>query len=93
VDVRRQLQRVKGQPQLLPLKTARSRRTLVLPHFAVTALRDHQVRQQVELGALPLPSALVFCKRDGSPLTNSNVTPAFLPGPAAEGGPAAYALP
>lgn len=48
LTVKQQLQRVDGMLQLVSLKTAKSRRTLPLPSFAVDALRRHKVRSLEE---------------------------------------------
>lgn len=49
-------------------KTARSRRTIQLPGFAVTAVQ----RRLRELNTID-PDALLFCSREGTPLTTNNV--------------------
>ncbi len=46
--VRQQLQRVKKQLVAQPLKTEKSRRTLVLPNVCVLALRAHRTQQREE---------------------------------------------
>jgi integrase len=73
LHVRRQLQRLKGESRLVPVKTERSRRTLSMPMVVVAALQEHR-RRQLEEGIV---QNLVFCRRDGRPLVNSNVTHAF----------------
>lgn len=73
LHVRRQLQRLKGESRLVPVKTERSRRTLTMPMVVVAALQEHR-RRQLEEGIV---QNLVFCRRDGRPLVNSNVTHAF----------------
>jgi len=50
-------------------KTARSRRKVDLPGFAVSALARHRER----LGAVPHPERLVFTASDGSPVRRSNL--------------------
>ena len=81
ITVCRQLQRIAGEPKLVPLKTARAAsersRVLPMPAVVVDALRAHRARQLDELGSIPLPTSLVFSGRDGSPLINSNVTKRF----------------
>ena len=42
------MQRIDGKLKLVELKTKKSRRTLPLPPFAVTALREHRARQLAE---------------------------------------------
>lgn len=49
-------------------KTARSRRTIRLPGFAATAVQ----RRLRELNTID-PDALLFCSREGTPLTTNNV--------------------
>lgn len=49
-------------------KTARSRRTIRLPGFATTAVQ----RRMKELNTID-PDALLFCSREGTPLTTNNV--------------------
>ncbi|MDR3084133.1 MAG: tyrosine-type recombinase/integrase [Streptomyces sp.] len=81
LTVRRQLQRIGGESRFVPLKSARSElertRVLPMPAVVVEALQVHRARQGHELGTVPLPTGLVFCRRDGSPLINSNVTKGF----------------
>ena len=48
LQVRHQLQRVDGKLQLVPLKTARSRRTLALPDSIADGLRAHRLLQVKE---------------------------------------------
>ncbi len=50
-------------------KTARSRRKVDLPAFAVAALGRHRER----LGAVPHPERLVFLSAEGEPLRRSNL--------------------
>lgn len=54
MHVRRQLQRVEGRLQLVPLKTERSRRSLAMPALVVAALTKHRERQLAEGRALLL---------------------------------------
>jgi len=63
LDVNRHLE--VGEP-----KTARSRRRVDLPAFAVETLRAHRDR----LGAIPHPTAWVFTDTAGGPLRKSNLT-------------------
>jgi integrase len=58
-----------GQRTLEEPKTARSRRTVGLPAFAVAALRRHRDA----LGAAPHPDRLVFADRLGQPIRRSNL--------------------
>ena len=75
--VRRALQRVSGKLIFVEPKTSRSRRTLHLPQFVLTALRAHQMRQEQErmlAGSRWRESNLVFCTGIGTPLDGPNVT-------------------
>jgi integrase len=63
VQIRQQLQVVKGALVLQPLKTAKSRRTLILPQVCLDALRAHRTRQREErlkAGAAYRDTGLVF---------------------------------
>src|SRR5207245_1722178 len=78
--VSKQLQRVNGVFELLEPKTARSRRTIVMPPSLTATLREHFARQQNERQ----PSAmdwntlgLVFTRPDGCPLDGTVVTHQF----------------
>jgi len=49
-------------------KTARSRRTIVLPHFVIDVLKKHQASQmdlKLEKGSKWVDRGLVFCGKDG----------------------------
>ena len=68
--VRRQLlEGDKGRPVLGELKTARSRRLVVLPEIAVGALRRHKAG----LAVAQHPTALVFTGSRGCPLRKTNL--------------------
>lgn len=61
-------------------KTAKSRRTLELPHRCVEALRSHrkgQVETRVKAGPNWTDHELVFCTNSGRPLDAANVRRAF----------------
>jgi integrase len=82
LHVRFQLQRHDGQLRLVPLKTARSRRTVAIPDSIVEGLREHRQRQRKERlaagqrwkGAEPLdPACHVFTTPIGTPLDARNV--------------------
>lgn len=64
VRIRQQLQRIgKGKLVLQPLKTEKSRRTLVLPDVCIQALREHRKRQleeRLKAGARWVDTGLVF---------------------------------
>jgi integrase len=80
LTVRKQLQRVDGQFQLVEPKTARSRRTLALPDVAVLELEDHRDRQRGERAAALdkwKDLDLVFTRPDGGPLDGTVVTHQF----------------
>ncbi len=75
LKVRYALQRIDGKPQLVEPKTARSRRTIVMPQVTVTALRAHRVRQLEErlaCGTHWADSGLVFTSTIGTPLEPRN---------------------
>jgi integrase len=80
VTVHQQLQQVRGEYQLVPLKTDQSRRILPLPRIAVEALRAHRARQaetRLSLGQLWLDRGLVFTTAIGDYLNGSTVTHRF----------------
>jgi len=63
VNIRQQLQRVGKTAVLQPLKTEKSRRTLVLPDVCVNALREHrkrQLKERLKAGADWVDTGLVF---------------------------------
>ncbi len=63
-----QLQRLVGQLQLVELKTASSRRVVVMTTTAMVALQGHRARATVA----PLPTAFVFTSSAGTPLDQRN---------------------
>jgi integrase len=70
LSVRRQLKEEKqGRPVLGELKTAKSRRLVVLPKIAVAALRVHKAQHNIAHH----PTALVFTGRRGFPLRKTNL--------------------
>jgi len=80
ISVRRALQRIAGDYVFVDPKTKRSRRTIVLPAFAVTALKQHRKRQLEErltAGEEWHDTGLVFTTADGQPLHYSTVTKGF----------------
>ncbi|MBI5948770.1 MAG: site-specific integrase [Chloroflexi bacterium] len=81
LHVRRALQRVDGEYELVETKTAKSRRSLALGSTAHAALRDHRVRQLSErLAAGSGWQAgwnLIFCTKSGHPLHGPSVTLEF----------------
>ena len=80
LSVRHTLARVDGRLVLLEPKTERSRRTLVLPEVAVTALRAHRTRQRMErlvAGSRWHDTGHVFTTTVGTPIEAARVTRAF----------------
>jgi integrase len=71
LQVTRQLANHAGHPSLAELKTASSRRKIILPAFAVASLREHRQRALVE-GTYYNAMELVFTDTDGKPLRKSN---------------------
>ncbi|MHB8619646.1 MAG: site-specific integrase [Chloroflexota bacterium] len=80
ISVRRALRRLRGDYVFVDPKTKRSRRTIVLPAFAVAALGKHQKRQEDERKTAREEwheTGLVFTTADGQPLHYSTVTKGF----------------
>jgi len=80
LQVTRALQRIDGAPQYVAPKTAKSRRTIALPRFAILALREHRIRQLEERMAsadVYQDNGLVFARPDGRPLEGTQVTRQF----------------
>jgi integrase len=80
LHVRVALQFVDGAFQFVEPKTARSRRTIRLPRFAIEALRAHKVRQLEErllAGSRWREHGLVFPSSIGTPLHAASVTHRF----------------
>ena len=78
--VRHQLQRVDGRLVLVPPKTTKSRRTLVLPPLILDALREHEKRQVAEkiwAGSRWAETGLVFANRTGRPTQARRVIEQF----------------
>ncbi len=78
--VEKQLQRIESKFQLVEPKTARSRRTIVMPPSITAALRAHRELQAAELGRLGgerNPLDLIFTREDGGPLDGTVVTHQF----------------
>jgi integrase len=76
LHVRRAMQRVDGRLQTVELKTASSRRTVVLPRLAVRHLQEHKKRQDAErlaLGEAWREHELVFASTIGTPIEPRNV--------------------
>lgn len=77
--INKQLQRHDGNFQLVPTKTATSRRTLALPASIVQSLRDHHLRQADERRASGPPHGwdLVFTTDRGRPIDGTVVSHHF----------------
>ena len=78
--VRKTLQRIEGEYQLVEPKSAKGRRTLALPDIVVEALQNHrgqQVAEKLRAGANWTDSDLVFTSRYGTPLNRHKVTRDF----------------
>lgn len=76
LQVRRQLQWLKGGPQFTEPKTKHSRRTVFLPRLAVAALKEHRKKQREErlrLGEVWQDNGLVFCTEIGTPINPPNL--------------------
>lgn len=75
-----QMQRIGGTKAFTEPKSERSHRTMHLPAFAVTALREHKVRQleeRLQMGERWQDWGLVFTTTVGSPLECSNLLKGF----------------
>ena len=80
LHVRNQLQRIEGRLTLVSPKTAKSRRTLVMPSLIVDALKEHQKRQVAEMiwaGSKWTETDLVFANRSGAPTQARRVIEQF----------------
>jgi integrase len=78
--VRHTLARVEGKLTLLEPKTARSRRTIILPTVVVDALTGHRTRQKMErlvAGSRWVDTGHVFATTIGTPIEAAVVTRAF----------------
>ena len=78
--VEKQLQRIEGKFQLVEPKTAKSRRTIVMPPSITAALRTHRELQAAELrrqGGERNPLDLIFTREDGGPLDGTVVSHQF----------------
>jgi len=81
LSVLRALQRIEGKPQLVELKTRRSRRSVSLPQVALAALQAHRARQLEEQRraghAWRNDPGLIFTTARGTPLELRNVVRTF----------------
>lgn len=78
--VSHQLQRIDAKLTLVPPKTERSRRTLVMPTMIVERLREHEKRQIAEklwAGSKWQENGLVFANRAGGPTQARHVIREF----------------
>jgi integrase len=78
--VRQQVQRIKGELRLYPVKTAAGRRDLPLLPIAQTVLdlrRQAQAADRAELGRAWLDNGLVFTTRTGRPVEPRNLVRSF----------------
>ncbi len=75
-----QLQRIGGKLTLVPPKTEKSRRTLVMPAIIVERLREHEKRQVAEklwAGSKWQETGLIFSNRSGGPTQARRVIEQF----------------
>jgi integrase len=78
--VRTAFRAVKTSVQITDLKSARSRRTIALPTFAITALRSHRTRQleaRLAAGGRWQDRGFLLASAIGTPLEPRNVTRQF----------------
>ncbi|HUZ70515.1 MAG TPA: site-specific integrase [Candidatus Saccharimonadales bacterium] len=74
------LQRIAGKVQLIPTKSARSRRTVVMPGMVADALREHRTRQledRLLAGGRWHDGGFVFTSSIGTPVDTSELRRAF----------------
>ncbi len=80
ITVTQTLQRFGSELRLVETKTKSSNRTLRIPSFVVDALKRQRQRtagERLKLGPAWHQSDLVFCKEDGTPLTDHYVLRRF----------------
>jgi integrase len=80
IHVRVSLQRVNGEVLLVEPKSAKGRRTVVMPDVVVQALKAHrvdQLEQRLLAGHRWTEGGVVFTTRTGRPLEPSNMTKMF----------------
>jgi integrase len=80
VRIRQQVQRIKGELQLIPLKTAAGRRDLPLLPIAQRMLdlrRQAQAADRAELGRAWQDNGLIFTTRTGRPVEPRNLVRSF----------------
>lgn len=78
LTVNGQLQKFDRKLHWVPTKTAKSKRTIVIPAVALTSLRAHHDRQRLKTARGQQPKGYVFTTRDGKPLMARNVYRRFL---------------
>lgn len=77
ISVCRSLEQTKAGLSFKEPKTARSRRVVALPAFAVEALRRHrveQMEQRLRVGPAWQDYDLVCCREDGTPIRPDSIT-------------------
>lgn len=80
LQVQRQLQWLKGAASFTEPKSAKSRRSLVLPEMTIASLKKHRVRQneaRLAMGSVWHDNDLIFCSSIGTALNQSNLTKRF----------------
>jgi integrase len=80
IHVRQTLQRVNGWLQLVPPKTARSRRTVPLPAVTLAVLREHRARMEAEAAARGAALSAAdhgFMSAVGTPIEPRNMNRSF----------------
>jgi len=80
IQVRQQIQRVRGELQLGPVKTHAGQRTLPLlelPRQALTAQASRQLAHQADMGSAWPGNGLVFTTRTGRPVEPRNFVRSF----------------
>ena len=80
ITVTQTLQRFGSELRLVETKTKSSNRTLRIPSFVVDALKRQRQRtaeERLKLGSAWHQSDFVFCKEDGTPLTDHYVLRRF----------------
>lgn len=82
LSVRQQLQRINGELVLMPLKTAKSKRTIPLYDDMIEVLKKHKVEQnkiRLQEGKKYNPLDLIFCWEDtGKPIDPDYMTKRFI---------------
>jgi integrase len=89
LSVSRSLQKIKGDKyRFVEQKTIRSTRKLPVPERLFASIDAHRTRQTLEQTVFPqTPWGLIFCTRNGTPLSGPDVTHAFQRLLAAQGVP------